>query len=113
MMMYHIFINYLLGVVMKLLVGLIILVSISTVSTARNIYNIDYRHPRSEPKGLYIVSFNHDDRYSEYRVYCPRGDVRNITDGRWGKVRKAYQEDRVRFGNRRVVREAVDYVCGY
>jgi hypothetical protein len=112
-MMYHISINYAIGVVMKLWVGFIIVASLSTVSAARNIYNIDYIHPRSEPKGLYIVSFNHDGRYSKYRVYCPNGDVRNITDGRWGRVRKAYQEDRVRFGSRRVVREAVDYVCGY
>ncbi len=98
---------------MKLLITLILIVSFSSILTARNIYNIEYQHPRSEPKGLYIVSFNHDGRYSEYRVYCPRGDVRNITNGKWGKARKAYQEDKIRFNNRRVVREAVDYVCGY
>jgi len=98
---------------MKLLTALILLVSFSSILTARNIHNIEYNHPRSEPKGLYIVTFSHDNRYSEYRVYCPNGDVRNITDGRWDKARKAYQEDRIRFNNRRVVREAVDYVCGY
>lgn len=98
---------------MKLFIGLIFFMSFSTTLVARNIYNIEYQHPRSEPRGLYIVSFNYSDRYFEYRVYCPRGDVRNITNGRWDKARKAYQEDRVRFRSQRVVREAVDYVCGY
>lgn len=98
---------------MKILTGLILLVSISSVLTARNISNIEYVHPRSEPRGLFIVSFIYDNRYLEYRVYCPNGDVRNISNGRWGKARKAYQEDRMRYGSRRVVREAVDYVCGY
>jgi hypothetical protein len=100
---------------MKLLVGLLLMVSFSSILTARNIYNIKYQHPRSEPNGLYIVGFNYNtnSNYFQYRVYCPTGDIRNITDGRWGKARKAFQEDRIRFNNRRVVREAVDYVCGY
>ncbi len=98
---------------MKILATFIALVSLTSVLSARNIYNIEYAHPRSEPKGLYIVTFNHGSSYSEYRVYCPNGDVRNITNGKWGKARKAYQEDRIRFNSRRVVREAVDYVCGY
>ncbi len=98
---------------MKILTSLLLIMSLSSISEARNIYNIEYKHPRSEPKGLFIVGFNHDNRYSEYRVYCPNGDVRNITNGKWDKARKAYQEDRLRFGSRRIVREAVDYVCGY
>ena len=98
---------------MKVLIGLIVMIGISTTLTARNIYNVDYIHPRSEPKGLYIVSFQYDNLYYQYRVYCPKADVRNITNDRWGKTRKAYKEDRVQFRNKRVLREAVDYVCGY
>ena len=99
--------------IMKLLSTFIIVVSLSSILMARNIRDVDFIHPRSEPRGLYIVTFNYADYYYEYRVYCPNGDVRNITNGRWSKARKAYQEDRIRFNNLRVVREAVDYVCGY
>lgn len=79
----------------------------------RNIYVNNYYHPRSEPKGLYIVDFYYYNRYYQYRVYCPTGDVREITNGYWGKARKAYREDRRNFRSVRVVREAVDTVCKY
>ena len=97
---------------MKLFKMLILTLGLSAVLSAGNIYNVDHYHPRSEPSGLYIVSFNYGNYFYKYRVYCPSATVREITSGTWGKSRKAYQEDRVRFRSSRVVREAVDYVCG-
>lgn len=96
---------------MKLSKIVILAVTLIGILSARNIKNVDYYHPKSEPKGLYIVDFKYENRYFQYRVYCPTGDVRNITNDRWGKARKAYQEDRIKFDSIRVVREAFDYIC--
>jgi len=98
---------------MRLHKALMIVIGLSALLSARNIHNIDYQHPRSEPQGLYIVGFNYAGYFYQYRIYCPSATVREITNGSWGTARKAYQEDRRNFRNVRVVREAVDYVCGY
>jgi len=71
----------------------------------------DYYHPKSEPPRLYIADFDYAGVHKTYRVYCPTGMVRDISDGAWKKARKAYVEDRVNYGNIRVVREIFDEVC--
>jgi hypothetical protein len=73
----------------------------------------DIKHPRSEPRGLYIVDFKSDlDRtVRRYRIYCPTGMVRDITHGKWKKARKAYLEDHYKYGGNYVVREVFETVC--
>jgi len=90
---------------------IILLVVLSVSIFARNIYDYGRYHPKSEPRGLYIVDFSYSGYNYSYRIYCPNGDVRNITRGKWGKARKAYMEDKVKFRSLRVVREAFDYTC--
>jgi hypothetical protein len=71
----------------------------------------NYYHPKSEPAQLYIVDFDYGTTHKTYRVYCPTGMVRDISNGGWKKARKAYVEDRVKYGNNRVVREIFEEVC--
>ena len=98
---------------MKTFKILFIFLSMTLVASAysHNIRVTNYYHPKSEPKGLYIVDFTYNQSYFTYRVYCPTGEVREITGGSWGTSRKAYAEDRKYFRGARVVREAFDEVC--
>jgi hypothetical protein len=48
---------------MKMPIYIILIITLSSSLLARNIYNIHYKHPRSEPKGLYIANFSYADRY--------------------------------------------------
>jgi len=47
------------------------------------------KHPKNEPEGLYIVDVKSGGKLQTYRVYCPTKMVREITNGTWGKSRKA------------------------
>jgi len=83
--------------------------SVSTHRTRPILTN--YHHPQSEPNQLYIVSFDYGNISKTYRMYCPTGMVRDISNESWKKSRKAYQEDKVKFGSKRVVRQIFDEVC--
>lgn len=56
---------------------------------------VDFYHPSSEPKGLYIVNIKMDNSNSiqAYRIYCPTKKVRNISKDQWDKERTVYAED--------------------
>jgi hypothetical protein len=71
---------------------------------------LNWFHPKSEPRQLYIVTFRLNEKIKKYRVYCPTGMVRDIT-GKWKKARKAYSEDNIRYENKRVLRKVFDTVC--
>lgn len=89
---------------------ILVLIGATAVLSA-NVHVSSYYHPKSEPRGLYIVEFSYAQNYFTYRMYCPTGDVRDITAGHWGKARKAYKEDKRYFRGARVVRRAFDEVC--
>ncbi len=76
-----------------------------------NLKIINYTHPKSEPDQLFIVNFSYENKIKTYRVYCPSEEVRDITNSKWGKARKAYVEDKVRYENKRVIRQVVDKIC--
>ncbi len=85
--------------------------AVGSVLAANGAYVRNYYHPQSEPRGLFIVDFEYRGVGYTYRMYCPSGEVRDITGGSWGKARKAYQEDHIYFEGARVVRSAFDQVC--
>lgn len=72
---------------------------------------INFYHPKSEPKQLYIVDFKYENRTKKYRVYCPTGMVRDISNGKWKKAREAYSEDKIKYGNKRIIRQVFDEIC--
>ena len=96
---------------MRILKFIFILLSVTTILSARGALVSSYYHPQSEPRGLYIVEFSYANAYYTYRMYCTTGDVGDITRGHWGKARKAYQEDRRYFNGAMVVRSAFEEVC--
>ncbi len=96
---------------MKTLKFMLIFLGATALLSARGVLVTSYYHPKSEPRGLYIVEFTYAKTYYTYRMYCPTGEVRDITGGRWGKARKAYEEDRRYFNGSRAVRSAFDEVC--
>ena len=87
--------------------------TITWAYTNKRVEVLKIHHSPSEPRGLYIVTYasRYDESLQKYRVYCPTGMVREITNGSWQKARKAYQEDRVKYGSKRVVRQMFDFVC--
>jgi len=96
---------------MNRLKALVIVVGLSASLVAGGVEVTNYSHPPSEPQGLFVVDFNYGGVEYTYRIYCPSGEVRDITGGNWGKSRKAYQEDSIYFEGARVVRMAFDQVC--
>jgi hypothetical protein len=74
---------------------------------------INSYHPQSEPEELYIVEFKTQENASvkTYRMYCPTGMVRDISNGSFKKARKAYIEDRVKYDNRMITRNVFESVC--
>ncbi len=95
----------------KLLFLLLIPISLHT-----NLYAevINSYHPKNEPAGLYIVDLEVGDSYSmpmTYRVYCPTSTVRNITNGKWGKSRKVYDEDRIKHNGSGIFTDGFNQVC--
>jgi len=90
-----------------------VMVFASTVYAKNDVWIEDVYHPRSEPPELYIVTFvtRYDREVQKYRMYCPTGMVREITGGSWQKARKAYREDRLKYGSKRVVRKVFDEIC--
>ena len=85
---------------------------IKSVSAQRDTLSIiNWYHPKSEPKELYIVDFKYAGKKKTYRVYCPSGEVRDISNGKREKVRKSYTEDKVRYGNKRVLRTVFEKIC--
>ena len=74
---------------------------------------INSYHPQSEPEELYIVEFKAQENASvkTYRMYCPTGMVRDISNGSFKKARKAYIEDRVKYDNRMIIRNVFESVC--
>jgi len=89
----------------------LLFLALSTMLSAGPSILSGYYHPKSEPRGLYIVNFNYYGAEYQYRVYCPTRQVRNISNGRWGKSRRASTEDRRYFGGDRVLRSALSEVC--
>ena len=75
-----------------------------------NVLILNWYHPSSEPKQLYIVDFKYNGKIKKYRVYCPTGMVRDITR-KWKKARKAYSEDKIRYRNKKVLREVFKSIC--
>lgn len=94
-------------------VWLIALVLTSGLFAYTKVWIYSVRHPVSEPEGLYIVTFEslYDNGLRKYRIYCPTGMVRDITGGKWRKARKAYMEDRVKYGSKMIVRKVFEDVC--
>ncbi|MFK5975514.1 MAG: hypothetical protein QM493_03295 [Sulfurovum sp.] len=96
---------------MKILKFILIFLGATAILSARGVLVSSYYHPKSEPRGLYIVEFSYAKTYYTYRMYCPTGEVRDITRGHWGKARKAYKEDKRYFNGAMVLRSAYAEVC--
>lgn len=96
---------------MKRFKFMLIFLALTVLSSAGPSILSGYYHPKSEPRGLYIIEFNYYGVEYKYRLYCPTKQVRNISGGRWGKSRSAYNEDRRYFDGDRVLRSAYNEVC--
>jgi len=68
-------------------------------------------HPEDEPKGLYIVNVQIDNKSKTYRLYCPKKMVRDISNNIYGETRNIEDEDNQVFFGKEVLRKIYEKVC--